>query len=366
MSDVTARVLRWTDDRLAAILRAPRMWGSLEAVEMQTLLLLELRVLALRPGAEPQGPASIFQSYVDFLRGRFPGHPAAPLSEIVNDEAALVQAIEAFRREVEARFLVEDPFQHVDLAARLRFKHGAAPTAMSVAGYAEDLRRATRAFARSPDKTAGRVRKEIEEFTDFVLHEVRVTPPNGVNAEALLLLGRGHPAQEELFAEREVRRALASLAVTAEWVNSDAAVDELAIDDPTERVRAAVQTLRILPKRDLLEVTIGGELLGASRPRTLRASDAVRCAAIIAAHAEAAPFEKIDEIRAIDLDRGIVVLGREAKVTCYAANQMLGSDVREVGVRARVVGTHYKQHLASSFVLADSIQVLEAPEPAPT
>jgi hypothetical protein len=97
MSTFQAAVLRWANERLDALLGAPPMWGSNEAVEMQALLLMELRALALRPEASD----AVFGLYTAFLRKRFPKQGPAPLCEI---EGAPFQATLAeFRRLLDAK-----------------------------------------------------------------------------------------------------------------------------------------------------------------------------------------------------------------------------------------------------------------------
>ena len=83
MSDVRETIVAWTDQYLHEILAAPRMWGSLEAVEMQVLQLLEVRALALRPDQELASPRRVLDTYVAFLRDRYPTQPSIPLFSLV-------------------------------------------------------------------------------------------------------------------------------------------------------------------------------------------------------------------------------------------------------------------------------------------
>jgi hypothetical protein len=106
MSTFQATVLRWANERLDALLGAPPMWGSNEAVEMQALLLMELRALALRPEASDASPDAVFELYTAFLRERFPGRGPAPLCEI--EGAPFQETLTEFRRLVDRRVLAED------------------------------------------------------------------------------------------------------------------------------------------------------------------------------------------------------------------------------------------------------------------
>jgi hypothetical protein len=107
-------------------------------------------------------------------------------------------------------------------------------------------------------------------------------------------------------------------------------------------------------------VEIGGILPGAPKPFVLRASHQVRCVSILAAQSAPRPFDETDEIRGIDLDRGIVVLGKRRRLTCYVPSALLGTEVREVGVRSRVRGHWYAPPLSPPFVMAESIEIDEA------
>lgn len=363
MSTFRETVLRWANERLDAIIGAPPMWGSNEAVEMQVLLLMELRALALRPQDSLDSPDAVFELYTTFLRQRFPENPPAPLCEI--EAAPFEQTLRDFRKLLEARIIQEDPFQHADLVVRLQYRAAQRPTAQSFTAYCDAVRRAARAFTRTADKKTGRVRKEVEAVTDFSLRDVRLSQPNGAPAEALLLLDRGVAAQQHLFALDEVRGALASLASTALWLDSGEGVDSLPIDDNDARVRAALQTMRLLPRRDVELVQLGGGLAGSPKPFTLRASHEVRCVSILAAQSAPRQFDETDEIRGIDLDRGTIVLGKGRRLTCYVPSLVLGTEVREVGVRARVRGQLYAPPLSPHFVIADSID-LEEPDPRRT
>jgi hypothetical protein len=357
MSAFHGTVLRWANERLDALLGAPPMWGSNEAVEMQALLLMELRAIALRPEESEESPDAVFELYAAFLRQRFPGRAPAPLCEI--EGAPFQETLDEFRRLLDRRLLEEDPFQHADLVIRLAFKPGSRPTAQSFTGACDDVRRAIRAFSRSADKKTGRVRKGVEDLTDFSLRDVRLTQPNGTPADAWLLLERGAVAQTDLFALDEVRAALSSLGSIATWLESGEDVSALPIDDNEARVRAAVQTMRLLPRRDVALVELGGALSGARKPFALRASHQVRCVSILAAQAAPRPFDETDEIRGIDLDRGTIVLGKRRRLLCYVPSALLGTEVREVGVRSHVRGHLYAPPLSPPFVMAESIEIDE-------
>ncbi len=71
----------WLEERFREILKTPRMWGSLEAVEMHCLLLME----AIQYYDHPNLPTrDVIDQYVQFLSGRFPGfYDNKPLHRLV-------------------------------------------------------------------------------------------------------------------------------------------------------------------------------------------------------------------------------------------------------------------------------------------
>lgn len=84
--DFRKRLSQWLDKRLEAVLSAPTMWGSDEAVEMQALLLFELQAFARQPGGVEAAPSAVLDAYAEFLRMKFPGRPRAPLSELAPEQ----------------------------------------------------------------------------------------------------------------------------------------------------------------------------------------------------------------------------------------------------------------------------------------
>lgn len=356
-------VVAWVDQRLKDMLAAPRMWGSDEAVEMQALLLLELRALALRPEQELANPRRVLDAYASYLGKTFPSMPHRPLFQIVDaDELgfALAAEIRKFIDALVPSMLEENPFQHSDVAIRLVFEAGKMPTTSAFTGYYEEFRRAARAVARPPQRVTGRVSKGIEAATDFALNDARVSAPNGAPAEVMLLLAEG-PTQRDFVAEDQVRDALTNLVAMGEWASSSASVADVPVDDVEQRTRVAVQALRILPRRGIAEAHIGGKLIGRSRPVTFRREHERRIVDVIGSSTTAEPFDRRDEIRGIDLDRGLVILGKRERLTCYVHPEQMGS-VALAGVEAHVRGSLFRPLTGRPFVLADVIELGEPPE----
>lgn len=348
-------LITWVDDRCDEMLRAPRMWGSQEAVELQSLLLIELKTFARQPSFSSEDPRYVLEAYASFLRRRFPRTSASPLHKLLHDkpEAEFVDVLQDFRELMNRAVLDENPFEHNELAIDLTFVHDRTPTVTAVTSYYEEFRRATRAIVSSGK--GGRPTKSVEQATDFSIEDIRVTPKNGRPASAMLVLGPPGVGQQDFETARVVREGLANLLTIAEWAGSDAELSSLAMDSVEERTRTAVQALRVVPRRAIQSVRIGGKLIGRAKPIELQAEQEMRFVEVIGAGAAPEDFDVKDEVRAIDLDRGFLRLGKKSKITCYVRPDQLAS-LAEVGVPARVIGKRYRPPTGASFVLVDRLE----------
>jgi hypothetical protein len=352
-------LVEWIDRRTREIVATPRMWGAAEAVEMQVLQLLEMRVFALRPELERENPRLVMDAYVAFLRDRFPTSAPAPLCSLVGgapDAALFRETLSDFQEFIARKVLKENPFEHSLLAVKLTFHPGRLPNAAAFTGYYEDFRRATRAAVRSTEVGAGRLTRELERATDFTLEDAEVTPPNGAPGEVLLRLGQG-TGQQDFDADGRVRDALSTIVTIAEWAATPAPIDALPVDDVQQRTKAAVQALRILPRRGIRTVSLGGRLIARSRPVELSTEHEKRFLAVVGAEAAVETFDTKEEIRAIDLDRGLLLLGK-ARVHCYVRPDQL-SEITAVGIQARIRGQLYRPIGSRPFVIVESIQTEE-------
>ncbi len=358
MSDLRDIIVKWTDEYASQILAAPRMWGSLEAVETQILQLLEVRALALRPQQELACPRRVIDTYTAFLRNRFADQPSRPLFELVEllnrDDSDFIAALNDFRERMKRAVLPENPFEHSQLALKLVFDAGHAPTASAFTGYYEEFRRATRAAARKDLRRARRAPREIEAATDFALEDAMVRQPNGCAGQVLLRLGVPS-GQVDWQAQDQIREGISSMLTLAEWAETDASLTDLPLDDPNQRMRLALQARRLLPRRGIESVAVGGLFVARSKPVEFRASHEARFLAVVSSESEPAQFDHTDEIRAINLDRGLVLLGK-ARMQCFIPREQL-VDLAEVGVRARVRGRRYQPLMGKPFVLADSLEI---------
>jgi hypothetical protein len=122
---MTARadeLVSWIDERVAAILAAPPMWGSPEAVELQVLLLAELRAFIFEPEREMEAPRRVLDAYAAHLRRQFPDRGEKPLHELVpGDSRDFVRELSAFLQHIGDAGRPEEPNDaanaHVDVDA---------------------------------------------------------------------------------------------------------------------------------------------------------------------------------------------------------------------------------------------------------
>lgn len=365
--ELRARLVGWIDARLDEILAAPRMWGAaLEAVEMQVLTLLEVRALVVDLERELREPRRILDAYVRILGERFPGGPPRPAHQLVaeDDDDAFVALV----RDLSAALcdpLVaaeDDFFARAFLGIELRFAAGQGVSTQAVTTYYEDFRRATRSLARVGGGKTGRVERAVEMATDFVLEALQITPLNGVPAGARLALGAPYGQLE--IRGGTVQAALRQILDVAARAEAEGTAELFAFGDeldPEARTRALLQTLRVLPRGAIDEVTIGGTYVE-REPVRLRKIHAPKLMAAVAERTTPSLYDQTALIRAIDLDRGSIFHGNtpRSRVLVYVRSE-LAESLTEVGVRARIVGHRYEPRSGHAFVIAEEIDLRADP-----
>ena len=83
-------VIEYIDDRLETMQTAPGSWGSTESLELQALLLLELRTFILRRRAYERNPFEARNLYIKFVRDHFPGSPASLMNDAAGERSDLI------------------------------------------------------------------------------------------------------------------------------------------------------------------------------------------------------------------------------------------------------------------------------------
>lgn len=71
-------IINWIDDRIDHMLAYPRSFGSDEAIEMQILLLLEMRFLKTK--------IDVVEEYKAYLNKTYPAKPNQPLHRIIETD----------------------------------------------------------------------------------------------------------------------------------------------------------------------------------------------------------------------------------------------------------------------------------------
>src|SRR4051794_35426300 len=103
MSDTVTEAVAYIDRRLATMKRSPRSWGSLESLELQALLLLELRTFLLRRRTYASDPYEVRDAYARFVTHRLPENPGRFMADVLPAERLaeeLPALIAALREEI--------------------------------------------------------------------------------------------------------------------------------------------------------------------------------------------------------------------------------------------------------------------------
>lgn len=122
--DTVQAAIAYIDRRLATIDRGPGTWGSPESLELQTLLLFEIRTFLLRRRTYTKNPYEARFAFLRFIRGYIPDATAQMMAaQIPHDrvEEELPKLLGTFRDEVALRIPPEDPFETNELVLELTF-----------------------------------------------------------------------------------------------------------------------------------------------------------------------------------------------------------------------------------------------------
>lgn len=353
----------WVSQRIEDMLAAPRMWGSAESLELQLLQQYELLAWARNPAQYPPRSRAVFELYLEFLRGEFPLCPQRPLYEHLRGDEDLSRTAALFRKFREHLLSVvpeANPFQHHAIGIRLRFKRDRDATATAVTSFYEEFRRATRTLAR-PVESKGRPTRELTRMSDFVLTDTQIVPKNGAPAQALLLLDMPGGQQDWVVGEH-VATSISEMLTLSEWAHTGDGLASLGLDDQERRARAAFQAIRLVPRQDVELVEIGGQLVHRPQPVALHTNFTPRFLEVAESASHTEHFEREDEIRSIDLDRGTIALGKSPRITCHLTADLL-EKVTEVGVRARVVGSAFRFRAGGKAqIFARSVELMEPAE----
>ncbi|WP_437726600.1 hypothetical protein [Sorangium sp. So ce861] len=253
MSDPISAAVDYLDRRLSTVKRAPGTWGSPESLELQSLLLLELRTFLLRRRTHAKSPFEVRDAYVRFIHARFPDRPGYLLSALLppdHVQADLPPLLEEFRRQIVEKLLREDPFAVNELVLELVLGGRKREARFAAAcRYFCRFERALRAFLRTGAPARRGARAILPE------PEVQVLRDDGGGMRVRILingLDRGGCAPVD-------REALGALLATLAWLDGKAERPGAAQDAPS--VEAA---RRLLPRSGLRSICIGGVTTGSA------------------------------------------------------------------------------------------------------
>ncbi|WP_438035545.1 hypothetical protein [Sorangium sp. So ce204] len=260
MSDPISAAVGYLDRRLSTMKRAPGTWGSPESLELQALLLIELRTFLLRRRTHAKNPFEVRDAYIRFIHARFPDRPGYLLSALLpadDVQVDLPPLLEEFRRQIVEKLLREDPFAMNELVLDLVLggRKGEGRFAAACRYFCR-FERALRAFLRTGASGRRNTRGILPE------PEVQVLRDDGGATRVRILIngldrGGGEPV---------AREALGALLATL------ARLEKKAEQPPAAHDRSLVAAARrLLPRSGLQSICIGGVMTGTA-PLVLQAS----------------------------------------------------------------------------------------------
>lgn len=118
------QMINWVEDRRTAIYRSPNMWGSLESIEAQLLLLLEVRLVALGIQLPEEGVERQWFHFVSTVK-KYP-IGVFPLSHyLLSQNCALALATTVLLDVFDAFWNTHTTFKNPEMTANVRHKERA-------------------------------------------------------------------------------------------------------------------------------------------------------------------------------------------------------------------------------------------------
>ncbi len=258
MSDTVTEAVAYIDRRLGMMKRAPKTWGSPESLELQALLLLELRTFLLRRRTYASDPYEVRDAYARFVAHKFPESPGRFMADVLPAERLvqeLPDLVAALRDEIVSTLGPEDPFRTAAVAVEVRFPAGfATPPFGKAARYVGRLISTIGAIVRG---TGGR-------STDaaFPVPDVRFSSHAGAGPSVMFAFDLPGGESAAIKAHLEALRKALSV-VECALIDHDRGLAQMCIllPEPHERTMIAQKVRRLRFTRGIDEVRIGGEAL---------------------------------------------------------------------------------------------------------
>jgi len=369
------QIERWVDATLDAMIARPRMYGSLESVELQALLLLDLRAFVARPEAESQAPGRVFDAWLSAFKRRHPSMgnamPFATLQRLYrSDEAVqfreLTEALAEFRQRLVNELQPDNPFAQHDLALAVRMQKGKRlPPASRIGSFYSLVGQVMRSVVRR-SRGRGLLSREYEDaIAVFPAGGFEVIPENGIGAQIVMPFDWPRAEQTVLptidTPEQFAREAFTRFVDVAAWASDDEPIQRLvqAVPDVPSRTRIALDAMRLLPPMggDIEAVEIGGRAIHRALPVSLRPNARDRLLSVLTHDQTPTSFDGVGTLRMVDLDEGRLRLrgidGRKDSIEVW----LTGSDAVAhaatlLGRAVRVEGTRFVRSSGQVFVVA--------------
>jgi hypothetical protein len=311
MNDLRTSLLDRIDGSLDAMIKAPRMWGSPESLELQALLLVELKCMILRPHITRENPGEVQEAYERFVKTSF-DRPATLISHILKNghQTDLPKYLEDFMQKIQRELAEENAFEHNDMVLDIEVRADRdIPSFAKICGYYERFMKALRAIVRHVPKEKTDPKDTPARATEYAVPEIRVVP--GENGRTLIRIPLDQPKfgqlsiANEWMSEQRVREAIRQAMDVVVWAEeAEPIMGNLRnlFPDSEQRKNVAAHTIRMLPEAGIDAVRVGGKLLG-KEPVELRPSQAPRIIPVLQEGELPQDFSKTGFVRAVDLDQ---------------------------------------------------------------
>ncbi len=374
------------DEVLDGMLVAPEMYGPPDGVELQALLLLELRAFVARPELERAHPRRVFEAWLRHFRNRYPGANNTLLATVLlrlhPDDAErqyedLKALLSDFRAQLVGALPQDNPFATYDLALAIRMKRGKALPAVAKVGALYGLvGQVMRSVVRRDGGGRGKLSREYEDAIAVrPAGGFEVVPENGVGAQIVMPFSWPTSAQGTLVAgdspDDTVRRTFARFVDVAAWASDgDEPVDSLiqVVSENSVRTRMVLDAMRLLPSAtgDIEAMELGGRAIQRALPVKLRAGAQQRLLGVLQHDEKSEAFNGSGTLRMVDLDEGRLRLRMtegdrrpsiEVWLTAGSAVEGLSA---MLGHEVAIEGTRFDGLRRPPFVVATQVKLLDA------
>jgi hypothetical protein len=367
MSDPRAILADRIDRSLNLLSAAPQMWGSSESLELQALLLLEMRAVVTRPSVMRGRPSGLRGAYADYVRQVSDYAPGVLLSSALGPDRAseLPSLIRSFADTFD-QWLPMDTHESSDVVLQLEGAPGTSdiPFAL-VCKYYEHFQQGLHELTRLVGKEKKADSGMADRATLYPMPEIDVIPRRGDSPTVVIHLTQPRDGDEpDMYdgtreLERNVARAIGKASRVIEWSRSGDPVESTRslFSNKRERMDVAFHSMKLLPRAGIASVRIGGRLMGTSGMVEMKPNQAVQIMSILEDDQEPTSFSQAGEVRALDLDQSWFRIRYDSHTSkCWVKGQKdildVASDALATRKRILVNGRRFARR-RSHFVMAD-------------